>query len=101
MLSYCWRLWTSQWIEKIPNEPSHLCSHLIEKSDAESETSNFPPPVFIPVGGNRPAQSNVDIESIIPLHAPGIGLPNISFVDLDHNPIAPYVASVADSNHSD
>ncbi len=58
---------------------------MIEQSDSESETSDHPPPAFVPEGGDGAAQSHVDDESIIPINAPEESPPNIPFVEEDSN----------------
>ncbi len=75
---------------------------MIEQSDSDSETSDRPPPVFVPEGGNATAQQDKDDESIVPLNAPARvkgAPPNIPFVELDDMPAATHSTSVADSHN--
>ncbi len=45
-----------KWIDKTHDDSSDLLPNLIEQSDSDSETSDRPPPVFVPEGGNAAAQ---------------------------------------------
>ncbi len=47
-----------KWIDQAPDEPSDPLPNFIEKSDGDSETSDNPPPFFLPEGGNNVAQPN-------------------------------------------
>ncbi len=90
-----------KWIDKTPDDPSDSLPNLIEQSDSDSETSDQPPPVFVPEGGNVAAQQDEDDESIVPLNAPDEGaLSNIPFADFNDIPFASDAASVADSYSS-
>ncbi len=71
--------------------------NLIEQSDSDSETLDQQPPVFILEGGNGAAQPDEDDESIIPINDPEGEPFNIPFVELDHAPVAPDSAPVANS----
>ncbi len=86
-----------KWINKTPDNPSDPLPNLIGQSDNNSETSHFPPPVFVPEGGNGAAQPDVDDESIVPLNAPEGAPSNIPLVDLDDAQVASDDASVPDS----
>ncbi len=70
---------------------------MIEQSDSDSETSDCPPPIFVPEGGNATAQPDADDESIVPINVQEGAPPNIPFVEFDA-PVASDDASVADSN---
>ncbi len=61
-------------IDETPDDPSDS-PNLIEQSDSDSETSDHPPPVFVPEGGDAAAQQDEDDESIVPLNAPDEGAP--------------------------
>ncbi len=74
---------------------------MVEQSDSDSKTSDHPPPVFVPEGGNAAAQQDEDDESILPLNALDEGAPpNIPFVESDDFSIASDAASVAYSYSS-
>ncbi len=74
---------------------------MIERSESDSETSDCPPPVFVPEGRNGAAQSNEDDEPIIPINAPEGEPPNIHFIALDDAPVVIDSASLADSYNRD
>ncbi len=62
-----------------------------ELSNSDSETSDCPPPVFVPEGGHGAAQPDEDHESIIPINDPEGAPSNIPFVELDDAPTAAIV----------
>ncbi len=74
---------------------------MIEQSDNECQTSDCPPPVFVPEGEKGYAQSDPDDESIIPINASEGALPNIPHVEENDAPVASDSASVADYYNPD
>ncbi len=90
-----------KWIETNPDDPSDSLPNLIDQYDSDSETSDCPPPVLVPEGGNATAQHYAGDESIVPLNAPDEGAPpKIPFVESDDALVASDDASVADSYSS-
>ncbi len=90
-----------KWIDAAPDETSDPLPNLIEQSSSDGETSDYLPPVFVPVGGKGAAQPNEDDVSIVPITPPEGALPNITYVELDNNPVAYGSASVADFYNPD
>ncbi len=84
-------------IKPLVHNLTHL--NLIKHSDIDSETSDHPPPVFVPEGGNGAVQAHEDDESIIPINATEGEPPNIPFVESNDDPVASNSASVVNSHN--